>query len=195
MAKHKKKHSSSKHRNGNGGNGGGGGPRPGASGPPRRRRRLPRGARPSFWTAASAIAGGVGGAALNGWAARKGYDPRWVGAALAGVGGLGAWKLDGNMRLASYGLAASGAGASVLEFLDNDEDRPAKKPADKRAPDDTKDAPKEAVAEAAPERAGTGLRQARAGGGGLDRAFNKVRERLHRIYEDDDDDARVDDAA
>ena len=190
MAKHKKKHPHSKHRNASNG----GGPRPSAS-PPRRRRRIPRGDKPSFWTAASAIAGGVGGAALNGWAARKGYDPRWVGAALAGVGGLGAWKLDGNMRLASYGLAASGAGASVLELLDNDEDRPAKKPADKPDADEKKAAPKDAVAEAAPERAGNGLRQARAGGGGLDRAFNKVRERLHRIYEDDDDDARVDDAA
>lgn len=195
MAKHKKKHPHSKHRNGSGNGHGSGGPRPGSSAPPRRRRRIPRGDKPSFWTAASAIAGGVGGAALNGWAARKGYDPRWVGAALAGVGGLGAWKLDGNMRLASYGLAASGAGASMLEFLDNDEDRPTKKPADKSEPEDKKDAHKEAVADAPRERAGNGLRQARAGGGGLDRAFNKVRERLHRIYEDDDDDALVDDAA
>ncbi|MCA9675427.1 MAG: hypothetical protein KC464_10365, partial [Myxococcales bacterium] len=151
-----------------------------------------RGDKPSFWTAASAVAGGVGGAALGGWAARKGYDPRWVGAALAGAGGLGAWKLDGNLRLASYGLAASGAGASVLEWLDNDEDRATSAPAKsepKAAPE------KEHGREVAHAGASNGLRQARAGGGGLDRAFNKVRERLHRIYEDDDDDARFDDDA
>jgi hypothetical protein len=150
-----------------------------------RRPRVRRGDKPSFWTATSAIAGGVGGAALNGWAARQGYDPRWVGAAIAGIGGLGAWKLDGNLRLASYGLAASGAGASVLEWLDKDEDKPTAK---KQLPA-AKDADKEAIADAK-ENVPGGMRQARSGGG-LDRAFNKVRDRLHRIYEDEDDDAFV----
>jgi len=36
--------------------------------------------------------------------------------AIVGVGGLGAWKLDGNMRLASYGLAASGAIAQAIRY-------------------------------------------------------------------------------
>jgi hypothetical protein len=30
------------------------------------------------------------------------------------------------------------------------------------------------------------VRQARRGGEGLDRAFNRIRDRLHRMYEDDD---------
>jgi hypothetical protein len=188
MAKHKKKKHA--HRNSSGHSTGG--PRPASVSRPRR--RLRRGEKPSFWTAASAIAGGVGGAAVSGWAARKGYDPRWVGAALAGVGGLGAWKLDGGMRLASYGLAAAGAGASALELLDNDEDRAKSKPDDAKKEAPAKDAGKETVADAAKDGAPGGVRQARAGGGGLDRAFNRVRERLHRIYEDDDHDARVDDA-
>lgn len=154
---------------------------------PKRRRRIQRGDQPSFWTAASAIAGGIGGAAIGGWAARKGYDPRWVGAAIAGVGGLGAWKLDGNLRLASYGLAAAGAGGSLLEWLDKDEDKPQPKNENKDKPKDDKGAGKtdEPVAML------NGARQARSGG--LDRAFNRVRERLHDIYEDDDDDAYVDD--
>jgi hypothetical protein len=185
--KHKKKH---KHRN----NGGGSRPSMPPSPSRPRRNRGTRRNKPDLWTLASAVGGGVGGAMLGGWAARKGYDARWVGAGLAGLGGLAAYKLDGNARSASYGLAAAGVGQSVLEWLDKDEEQ---------ATNDNKGKGKngqQAKEEGASQSGSTGEGEltyvankpaaSRNSARGLDRAFNRVRDRLARIYDDDQDDDR-----
>ncbi len=152
----------------------------------RPKRRVPK---PTFWTAASAVAGGLGAAALGAFANREGLDPRWIGAGMTVLGGIGAVKLDGNARVASYGLAAVGAGDSLMKWMEKEKGRKENTVPSVKRSDDAKNDNARPLANSS-----RGLR-ARNDSGGLDRAFNRVRERLHRIYEDDGEAGFVDEEA
>lgn len=145
---------------------------------PRRPRVAPA---PELETVLAAVAGGGGGAVLGGYlAGERGWNPKAVGAGLGILGTLGAMKLGGGWRVGSMGVAAAGAGQAALALLDDEDYTGAKEKKPPEKPAATKEAPV------------NGVRQARHGGEGLDRAFNRVRERLHRIYEDDDAERFVD---
>lgn len=97
-----------------------------------RRRRLRNAAPPPNLdvTLASALGGG-GGAVLGGVLANKGWDPTTIAIAMTLGGGVGAYMLDGNARIAANGLAAAGAGQLALSLLaKNALDEPAKPAAD-----------------------------------------------------------------
>lgn len=144
---------------------------------PRRRSYRPRRAPPpDMGTTFASAAGGGGGALLGGYLANRGWDPEMVALAMAVGGGVGAYTLDGNWRIAANGLAAAGAGQLALALM---AERELKKP-DKDAPE---------TPDKAPPR-----KPANARASGLDRAFNRVRDRLGGLY-DDDSDRFYDDAA
>lgn len=148
------------------------------SNPPRRRsvRRAPP---PSFSTTIASVAGGGGGALLGGLLASQDImSPEAVGLAMAAGGAIGAYTMDGNMRIAANGVAAAGAGQLALALM-------AKRDAAKVAADATKSA---ATAKPAPPPNGAPARQ----GYGPARVFNRfqhtaahVRDQL--AFADDDD--------
>jgi hypothetical protein len=168
-------------------------PRPRSSWRPKRPRPAPP---PTLESILAAVAGG-GGAALSGsyLAAERGWDPRWVGAGLGILGTVGAMKLGGGWRLASMGAAAAGAGQAALALWD-DEDYTGAKQKPRPPSDSSSSDGKTAGNDNKPTASSPAVaRQARRGGEGLDRAFNRVRERLHRMYEDDDLDRFVEENA
>ena len=127
-------------------------------------------------TTFASAAGGGGGALLGGYLANRGWDPEMVALAMTVGGGVGAYTLDGNWRVAANGLAAAGAGQLALSLLAEREAKKAEKEATEGA------------------KKGAAKKPANARASGLDRAFNRVRERLGDLY--DDEPARfVDDAA
>ena len=133
-------------------------------------------------TILAAVAGGGAGALGGSYlAAERGWNPKLVGAGLGILGTIGAMKLGGGWRVASMGTAAAGAGQAVLALWD-DEDYtgPKQKPVQSVEKPTGNDNQRVAIA-----------RQARRGGEGLDRAFNRIRERLHSMYENDDVDRFV----
>jgi hypothetical protein len=143
-----------------------------ASTAPRRAYRPRRGPPPDMSTTFASAAGGGGGALLGGFLANRGWDPEMVALAMTVGGGVGAYTLDGPWRVAANGLAAAGAGQLALSLM---AEREAKK--------------------AAEEKEGEKKKPANARISGLDRAFNRVRERVQGVYDDDDDDRFADDAA
>ncbi len=79
--------------------------------------RLPRGQTPDMKTTFAALAGGGGGALLGGLLANRGWNPEMVALAMTVGGGVGAYTLGGNWRIAANGLAAAGAGQLALALL------------------------------------------------------------------------------
>jgi hypothetical protein len=144
-----------------------------------RRRRLKRADPPDLNTTLASIIGGGGGALLGGVAANRGWDPAMVALAMTVGGGVGAYTLDGNLRVAANGLAAAGAGQLALALLaksaePKEEDSTAKKPAKKNS------------ASAQPQPANAGGLPA----GSIESAFERARHRL--AVEDDDRDRYFD---
>jgi hypothetical protein len=165
MAKHKKM-KRKQHRNA--------GPAAASSPTPRRTYRPRRAPPPDMSTTFASAAGGGGGALLGGFLAGRGWDPEMVALAMTVGGGVGAYTLDGPWRIAANGLAAAGAGQLALSLMAEHEAKKAGGTADAKPP---------------------AKKPANARVSGLDRAFNRVRERVQGVYEDDDDDRFVDDAA
>jgi hypothetical protein len=145
-----------------------------ASAPPRRTYRPRRGPAPDMSMTFASAAGGGGGALLGGFLANRGWDPEMVALAMTVGGGVGAYTLDGPWRIAANGLAAAGAGQLALSVM---AEREAKK------------VDKDKDAGAKPKK------PSNASFSGLDRAFNRVRERVQGVYEDDEEDRFIDDAA
>jgi hypothetical protein len=141
-----------------------------ASPAPRRTYRPRRGPPPDMNTTFASAAGGGGGALLGGFLAGRGWDPEMVALAMTVGGGVGAYTLDGPWRVAANGLAAAGAGQLALSLMAEREAKKAEKDGDAKK------------------------KPANARVSGLDRAFNRVRERVQGVYDDDDDDRFLDDA-
>jgi hypothetical protein len=144
-----------------------------ASPAPRRSYRPRRASPPDMNMTIASAAGGGGGALLGGFLANRGWDPEMVALAMTVGGGVGAYTLDGPWRVAANGLAAAGAGQLALSLMADREARKAEK-----------------EKEAEPEK----KKPSNARSSGLDLAFNRVRERVQGLYDDDDDERFVDDA-
>jgi len=147
--------------------------------PTPRRRRLTKAPPPDLNTTLASVIGGGGGALLGGVAANRGWDPTMLALAMTVGGGVGAYTLDGNLRVAANGLAAAGAGQLALSLLaksadPKDDASGASKPAKKNS----------VSAQPQPANAG-GLPP-----GSIESAFERARHRL--AVEDDDRDRYID---
>jgi hypothetical protein len=120
----------------------------------------------------SSVMGGGGGALLGGFLASQGWDPAMVALAMTVGGGVGAYTLDGNMRIAANGIAAAGAGQLALALL-------AKTAEKNEARDDTRPAtkPNGVSAKAAPANAVLPP-------GAIEAAFERARSRLAMEHDD-----------
>ena len=130
-----------------------------------RRRRLRNAPPPNLDTTLASALGGGGGAVLGGVLANKGWDPTTIAIAMTLGGGVGAYMLDGNARIAANGLAAAGAGQLALSLL---------------AKNALNDPPKASAQPAAPKLAEAGKkgRDAYLPDGSIETAFERARHRL-----------------
>jgi len=144
-----------------------------------RRRRITKAPPPDLNTTLASVIGGGGGALLGGVAANRGWDPAMVALAMTVGGGVGAYTLDGNLRVAANGLAAAGAGQLALALLAKSAD--------------TKDEAAGTSKPAKKNSVSTQPQPANAGGlpaGSIESAFERARHRL--AVEDDDRDRYID---
>lgn len=125
-----------KHKPGHRNSGGGAAiARPAASRP--RRRALHRAPAPELNTTIASIAGGGGGALLGGLLASQDVmSPESIGLAMTIGGGIAAFTMDGNARVAANGLAAAGAGQLALALMASRTEAAAKAKKDEAGPAD-----------------------------------------------------------
>lgn len=108
-------------------------PRPTAR-PTTRRRRIPLPPipdPPDWKTTVASVLGGGGSALVGGFLANRGWDQQMVGLAMTTGGAVGALALPGPWRVASNGIAASGAGQFALATVHNAAVKKAKQELDK----------------------------------------------------------------
>ena len=141
----------------------------------KRRRRIRRAPPPDLNTTLASVVGGGGGALLGGVAANRGWDPAMVALAMTLGGGVGAYTLDGNLRVAANGLAAAGAGQLALTLL--------ARSVEGKEETGKKVGKKNSAAQPQPANAG-GLPA-----GSIESAFERAR---HRLAMDDDEDRYID---
>ena len=139
-----------------------------AATPRRSTRRRATAPAPDLSNTIASVAGGGGGAVVGGLLANRGWDPAMVALAMTVGGGVGAYTLDGGLRIAANGLAAAGAGQLALALLANQADN---------------DAPAPSAAKPKPSNAGD------LPPGAIESAFERARRRLSM----DDDFDRFDD--
>lgn len=102
--------------------------------PTTRRRRIPLPPipdPPDWKTTAASVLGGGGSALVGGYLANRGWDQQMVGLAMTTGGAVGALALPGPWRVASNGIAASGAGQFALATVHNAAVKKAKQELDK----------------------------------------------------------------